>query len=48
MKMLEVKYLSWKALKCIMKSDENAGSQIFKLESIPMHLELHFIPFERK
>jgi hypothetical protein len=40
MKMLEAKYFCWKALGCIMKSDENAGSQIFKLEGIEMHHEV--------
>jgi hypothetical protein len=40
MKMLEAKYFCWKALKCIMKSDENAGSQIFLLESFEMYHEV--------
>jgi hypothetical protein len=40
MKMLEVKYFCWKASKCIMMSDENAGSQIFLLEGFGMYHEV--------
>jgi hypothetical protein len=47
-KTLEAEYFFWKSLQRTWNSFENAGSQIFLLESFAVHLELRFIPLESK